>query len=625
MEMNGFYSKGRLITFACLTGFLIVAILFSYAKLMLKQQDGSTNATQIQERGAILDRNGKVLAIQTNVYNLSVTPSAIKNGQLQTLADVLGPIIGIAPQTIENRIQEADSDFLYLKKRISQSEYEDIISAKSEYGLTGIRLDKAIARSYPENSLASQLIGFMGDSGEGLAGVEFSFQAQLAPKLDPTKHAVYGRNVLLTIDSNLQYKLEQLCKQSMEQTQAESMMLIAAEAKTGEILSYISLPSTNLNNYRNSRAEERVDRPAMYGYEPGSVFKIFTVATCIDAGVIDENEVFVCDGVYDVRTTNGERVRITCLDHHGPITARQALQYSCNDAIAQMSDKINAEYFLQQIRNFGFGKKTGVEVPGETEGIVKSTTDRLWSGRSKQTIAMGQEISVSALQMVQGVTALANGGRPVQLTILSKLAEKDGTVVYNHVPEVKAPVISEQSANYLLSCMETTALAGTGSKANIADISIGVKTGTAQMLDEENGGYSDTDFLSNCVAIFPIEDPQIILYIVITKAKGETYAGRIVAPVIHDAANIIIDYLGMHRDSATSVMHPGTISIPREQTLAIGSTLPNFLGSPKRLLMPLINRKDIIVNIQGDGWVVSQNPPAGTPITENMVIEFILE
>ena len=596
MEMNNFYSRGRLIFFAVIIGLLIFGILCSYANLMFKPEAQVLPKTMIRERGSILDRNGKVLAIQTTVYNLSVTPSAIKKENIPVLAAALGPIIGIEPAQIEQQIKEAPSDFLYLKKRINQSEHDDIQAVVAANNLRGLRLEKAIARSYPENSLAAQIIGFMGNDGKGLAGIEYSFQNELAPPDDPTKINTYGNSIMLTIDAGLQYKLEQLAKESMERTQAESMMLIAAEAKTGEILSYISYPSPNLNTYGSATAEEKKDRPAKYMYEPGSVFKIFSVASFIDAGVISENDVFVCDGVFEVKTTNGELVRIKCLDHHGPLTARQALQYSCNDAIAQMSQKINSEFFLQQIHNFGFGSKTGIELPSEEKGLVKDTTDSSWSGRSKPTIAMGQEISVTALQMVQAASAIANGGKPVQLSVVSKILNKDDKVIYQHVPEFKKQVIA-----------------------------IGVKTGTAQMADTENGGYSDKDFLSSCMAIFPIENPEIILYIVITKAKGETYGGRIVAPVIQDAANTIIDYLGMQRDRAISVTHSGKITIPQTKPIVIKSYVPDFTGYPKRMLTPLLNRTDIKFVIKGDGWVVSQNPEPGTPVTENMIIELTLE
>ena len=621
MEMNDFYSRGRLIFFAVITGLLILGIMFSYANIMFKPETEVLPKTMIRERGSILDRNGKVLAIQTSVYNLSVTPSAIKKETLPTLAAALGPIIGIEPAEIENQIKNAPGNFLYLKKKINQSEHDDIQAVIAANNLRGLRLEKTMARSYPENSLAAQIIGFMGNDGKGLAGVEFSFQNELAPPDEKTQVNTYGNNIVLTIDAGLQYKLEQLAKESMEKTQAESMMLVAAEAKTGDILSYISYPAPNLNVYGSSTPEEQKDRPATYMYEPGSVFKIFSVATFIDAGVINENDVFVCDGVFKIPGAQD----ITCLDHHGPLTARQALQYSCNDAIAQMSQKIKDEFFLQQIHRFGFGSKTGIQLPSEEKGIVNDPTSSNWSGRSKPTIAMGQEIYVTALQMVQAASAIANGGKPVQLSIISKILDKDGNMTYLHRPEFKQQVIKKATADYVLSCMETTARMGTGAKANVGDIAIGVKTGTAQIYDAELHTYSDKDFTSSCMAIFPIEDPEIILYIVITKAKGETYGGRIVAPVIQDAANVIIDYLGMQRDRAVSVTHSGKITIPQTKPIVIKDYVPDFMDCPKRKLIPLLNRSDIKFIIKGDGHVVSQNPPPGTPVTENMIIELTLE
>ena len=156
--------------------------------------------------------------------------------------------------------------------------------------------------------------------------------------------------------------------------------------------------------------------------------------------------------------------------------------------------------------------------------------------------------------------------------------------------------------------METTATSGTGARAKLEDITIGVKTGTAQMADKNKGGYSDTDFLSNCMAIFPVENPQIILYIVVEKAKGETYAGRIVAPVIAEAADVIIDHMGMSRGGAASFEHNGIITINQGQAVTIENTVPDFTGKSKKDLMPLLERKDIHFNINGRGWVTSQRP-----------------
>lgn len=631
MEINQNYSKIRLWIVFVIFGIFALYILISYGKLSFTPLAENKKQSIKIERGSILDSSGKPLAVSASFYHVGVKPSVVEKYKAN-LAKVLASPLKMSEEEILSTIDNAPADFVYLKKRITETEYENAKYLLRLNNLSSfVSFDEVIGRVYPENALASQVVGFMGDAGTGLSGIEYSMQSVLAPDVQSIDTAYYsptsgkGKNVYLTINADLQYKLEKIANQAMENTGAESLMLIAAEAKTGEILSYISLPSANLNYYPSSSQDEKTDRPAVLAYEPGSVFKIFSVASFIESGKISKNDKFLCDGKCEIVGSAGEKAVITCLDHHGWVTAREALQYSCNDALAQMSQKIGSEDFLRYIRSFGFGSRTEIELPGETRGSVKTTSDKLWSIRSKPTISIGQEISVSALQMVQATSALANDGVPISLSLISKITNYDGTVEYQHEPTYKTPVVSKATADYLLSCMETTARAGTGSRANISDVSIGVKTGTAQMLDPETGGYSETDFVSNCVAVFPVEDPEIILYIVITKAKGETYAGRIVAPVIGDAADVIIDHLGMARKNATSLVHSGQITVYAENPSTIEDVIPDFIGTPKRLLMNLLNRKDMEVSINGDGYVVSQYPEPGTPVTKGIIVELYLE
>ena len=623
--MNDYFRKKRIIG----TGIAILVfsgyIIVKYAKLAYTPVEQLTPRIQFTERGSIVDRSGKPLAVQTTFYHIGVTPRLIADKE--TFAKDIAPVLDMTSKDILSILENAkDSSFVYLKKKINQTAYDQLKQITDAKKYTFVRYDRIPGRVYPENALASQLIGYMGDDGNGLSGIEYSMQSMLSPDAPADSAKIeQGRNVYLTIDANLQYKLEQISNTAMKNTQAECMMLIAAEAKTGEILSYISLPAVNLNEYNFASVDETIDRPAMTAYEPGSVFKIFTVAMLYDSGLIKAGDSFYCDGEYDHKTPSGEIIRIKCLDKHGWVTPRDALRLSCNDALGQMSERIDEDAFIAGIRRLGFGSRTGIELPGETPGSVKDPNSRLWSARSKPTIAIGQEISVSALQMVQAATSIADKGVPVQLTVIKRITNKDGSVYYEHQVQHKDRMFKESTAQYLLSCMETTATTGTGSRANLGDISIGVKTGTAQMADKKLGGYSTTDFLSNCIAIFPVEDPQIILYIVIEKAKGETYAGRIVAPVIAEAADAIIDHLGLSRGGAASVSHNGRIVIPAGRQLKIGSSLPDFTGMSKRDLLPLLERSDLQVKMNGNGWVTNQNPPPGTAVTENMIIELNLE
>lgn len=622
--MNNFFRRRFLIAALIFAGLIILTELAFYLKLALIPSSQTKIYSHITERGSIVDRNGKPLAVQTNFYNVGVSPKQISNKK-QFAKDV-SQVLQIPESKINSKIDlNSEKNYVSLKRKISEDDYRILKDITDDNQYSFVRYDKIPGRIYPEKSLASQLIGYMGNDGIGLSGIEYSMQSVLQPIPDDELNYQHGKNVFLTIDANLQYKLEKLSHEAMEKTQCESLMLIACEAKTGEILSYISLPSSDLNNYSDSKIQETIDRPAISAFEPGSVFKIFTVASIYDHGILKSGDTFLCDGVYEKKIKGGETIRIKCLEHHGRLTAREALKYSCNDVIGQISDKISDEQFIQDLKNFGFGSKTGIELPGETSGLLKEAGSSRWSGRTKPTIAIGQEISVSALQMVQAATALANDGYPVQLSVIKKITNKDGSIESEHIPQKKERILKKSTADYILSCMETTATTGTGSRANIKDITIGVKTGTAQMADQKSGGYSDTDFLSNCMAIFPIDNPQVILYIVIQKAQGEYLAGRIVAPLIKDTADEIIDHLGLSRGDADTFIYNGTNEVENPQTIVIKDTVPDFSGFSKRELSPLLSRKDLKININGSGWVKNQSPAPGTPLTENTIIELNLE
>ena len=622
--MNNFFRRRFLIAALIFAGLIILTELAFYLKLALIPSSQTKIYSHITERGSIVDRNGKPLAVQANFYNVGVSPKQIPDKK-QFAKDV-SQVLQIPESKINSKIDlNSEKNYVSLKRKISEDDYRILKDITDDNQYSFVRYDKIPGRIYPEKSLASQLIGYMGNDGIGLSGIEYSMQSVLQPIPDDELNYQHGKNVFLTIDANLQYKLEKLSHEAMEKTQCESFMLIACEAKTGEILSYISLPSSDLNNYSDSKIQETIDRPAISAFEPGSVFKIFTVASIYDHGILKSGDTFLCDGVYEKKIKGGETIRIKCLEHHGRLTAREALKYSCNDVIGQISDKISDEQFIQDLKNFGFGSKTGIELPGETSGLLKEAGSSRWSGRTKPTIAIGQEISVSALQMVQAATALANDGYPVQLSVIKKITNKDGSIESEHIPQKKERILKKSTADYILSCMETTATTGTGSRANIKDITIGVKTGTAQMADQKSGGYSDTDFLSNCMAIFPIDNPQVILYIVIQKAQGEYLAGRIVAPLIKDTADEIIDHLGLSRGDADTFIYNGTNEVENPQTIVIKDTVPDFSGFSKRELSPLLSRKDLKININGSGWVKNQSPAPGTPLTENTIIELNLE
>lgn len=625
MELNHFISKKRIIFF---TGILLIftgALVAKYARAMLGSEPEERIVKKTRERGAILDRNGKILAAATTLYNLSVNKTLI--GDVNRLVNILSPILEISESELLDKIQDSKSNFLYLKKKLSENEKDILKDAIQEYELKGLRLEAIANRIYPENALASTLIGYLGDDGKGLAGIEYSMQNILSPPEGTAGADGNGYTVALTIDASIQYMLQQIAERTMKSAKAEAVIFLAADAKTGEILAYISEPSVDLARFSSSTQEERFDRPAYFIYEPGSVFKIFSMASFLELGTTKDTDIYTCDAqfAFKPRQSNDKKDQnvIRCLRVHGQVTPRDIIRFSCNDGMAQIADKTDIAAFAEKLHAFGFGKKTGLELPGEAAGIFAPVSS--WSTRTKHTIAFGQEIGVTSLQIVQAATAFTNKGKTLKLSLLSEILDSTGKPVYRHKPKPLEQVVSAKTAKTVLGYMQTAADDGTGSRASIKGVPIAVKTGTAQMAQADGRGYSPTDYLISCIGIFPVDDPQIILYMAVIRPVGETYGSLVAAPAISEAANAIIDFRGMGRTNAPNVTHTGIIQSHRQTPVTVGDTMPDLRGTPKRLLLDLLSRTDITVKLTGDGYVTTQSPAAGTPVVKGMIIELTLE
>ena len=625
MELNHFISKKRIIFF---TGILLIftgALVAKYARAMLGSEPEERIVKKTRERGAILDRNGKILAAATTLYNLSVNKTLIVD--VNRLVNILSPILEMSESELLDKIQDSKSNFLYLKKKLSENEKDILKDAIREYGLKGLRFEAVANRIYPENALASTLIGYLGDDGKGLAGIEYSLQNILSPPEGTAGAVGNGYTVALTIDASIQYMLQQIAERTMKSSKAEAVIFLAVDAKTGEILAYINEPSVDLAHFASSTQEERFDRPAYFIYEPGSVFKIFSIASFLELGTTKDADVYTCDAqfAFKPRQLNEKKDQniIRCLRAHGQVTPRDIIRFSCNDGTAQIADKTDAAAFAEKLRAFGFGKKTGLELPGEAAGIFAPVSS--WSTRTKHTIAIGQEIGVTSLQIVQAATAFTNKGKTLKLSLLSEIFDSAGKPVYRHKPKPLEQVISATTAQRVLGYMQTAADDGTGSRASIKGVPIAVKTGTAQMAQADERGYSPTDYLSSCIGIFPVDDPQIILYMAVIRPFEETYGSLVAAPAISEAANAIIDFRGMGRTNAPNVTHTGIIQSHRQTPVTVGDTMPDLRGTPKRLLLDLLSRTDITVKLTGDGYVTTQSPAAGTPVVKGMIIELTLE
>jgi len=608
--------KRRYIVLFSFFGIFSLYLLIHYAVLMLGNEKPSqiSYTSSLPERGAILDRNGRFLALQIRFADVSVWRPSITD--VDFLSSELSAILEMSPSGIRDRINASESNFLYLKRQIDDSTARRLSAMLDEKKIRGVMVQPIVGRVYPEKNLASQIVGFVGDRNRGLEGIEFAFNNVL----DGTDNDGRGSQVVLTIDTYVQHILQQIAAKTMEETSAESVIFVAMDPRTGEILGSASLPDFDPNNIRSSDANSRMNRPVIMAFEPGSTFKVFSLAALMDSGGISSNSVFICNGVY----TPTRGTPINCLGNHGRVTAREIIIHSCNAGAAYASDHISSTAFYQLLSNFGFGSRTGAGSPGETVGYLVPSAN--WSERSKPTIAFGQEIAVSAYQILQATTAIANDGILVPPKIVLKTISADGRTVTDWEGGESRRVISAQTARAMRSYMADTATSiGTGRRAAVQDISLGVKTGTAQIIDPVTRRYSDTDFIASCVALLPAENPSLILYLAVIKPKGVIFGSRIAAPAIREAAESLIDYLGIPRGRNPQISHPSSVNIPAGRLPAVETHVPNFSGLAKRVLLPLLLRDDINTEIRGDGWVRRQSPPAGTPVTAGMTIILELE
>ncbi|MFZ4616528.1 MAG: penicillin-binding protein [Rectinemataceae bacterium] len=604
---------------AAIASFAIV-ILFRYG--ILASQAGGTGPQipETGERGTISDRNGRVLAMDSPLYNIAIWRPETDQEAFPVEAPRLAEFLGMESEDILARWKSGSSNFFYLKKRVVPQLARAIQGAKADGAFSGVVVEKVAGRFYPEKRLGSHLVGFVGDANRGLAGIELKYDGDLRPpRSRPGDKATLGNSIILTIDANLQFALEEVARKAQASTKAQAVILLAGDARNGEILAYVAIPDFDPNEYFSFPDTAWYDWAAVSHYEPGSVFKVFSMASALDLGAIDRTTSFICGGAYRRTTPGGETITIKCLSDHGQVNITGILEYSCNSGAGQAADRAASVDFYNKLIDFGFGERSGVTLPSESPGSLRSPEG--WSLRSKPTIAMGQEIFVTATQMLSAATAIADGGLLLKPTVVRSVLKPDGATAWEFQPTVVRRTISKETAKTILAAMEAgSGIKGTGYRAKVDDIRMAVKTGTAQMIDQTSKRYSDTDFIASTLAIFPVEDPRIVLYGAIVKPEGETFGGRIAAPMIREAAEAILEQQDILRGNSQVIRHSGTINLPRLSPVALGSTMPDLIGTPKKLLLGLLSRDDLRVTIEGDGYVVRQAPEPGSPVESGMEI-----
>jgi cell division protein FtsI (penicillin-binding protein 3) len=528
-------------------------------------------------RGVLLDRNLHELAMTVQVDSIYAVPTEIDDKA--KAATALAAVVHADPDdalTTEDQIQgrlDTGHGFAWVARRVT-SDTADRVKALN---LKGVYFQKEFQRVYPDNEIAAQVLGYVGVDDNGLGGLEQKFEAQMHgvpgrmyTAVDARRHVMGsteseplpGQNLVLTIDENIQFLAERALDHAMQRTQAANGTVVVQDVHTGQILALAIRPTFNPNNARRTTPELLKNHAVSDVYEPGSTFKLVTYSAALEQHVTTPDDIIDCQG--GQITLFGRVIHDDKADHYGRITVHEALEHSSDVAAVKLALKVGPDRFYQFIRDFGFGSRSGTELPGETRGLLRPV--KRWSPTSIGSVAIGQEVGVTPIQLVSMVSTIANGGVYLPPHVLmpgqvdhpagQPAAEipaspfKPGGELPNPLPAGAHRVLSTMTAAEMRKMMEGVVLFGTGKQAQLNGYSSGGKTGTAQKIDPVTHLYSKTMHIASFAGIAPVNNPVISVAVIIDSPKGASYYGAAVsAPVFSEVAQQVLEYLGVPHDT----------------------------------------------------------------------------
>jgi cell division protein FtsI (penicillin-binding protein 3) len=503
-------------------------------------------------RGLIIDCRGYVLALNVFEYDVSAAPDVITDTQY--VASHLSPILGLSPGELVSLL-DPEKPYVLLKQRVSQEVAEAIDSLKFK----GIYLKPRLRRKYPDGDLAAQLLGFVNLDCDGGYGLEGYYDSLLKGIGTIPRGEVYQRgeavpcafqqlvlpqdgiHLVLTLDRNIQYLVEQELAKAVAKYQADSGTIIVMDPKTGAILAMASFPSYDPNRFYEVPMELYVNPAVSHQYEPGSVFKILTMAAGLDAGVITPDSTFYDSGAIEV---GGIIIQNPDRRAHGLVTMTDILAYSLNVGIAYVSTSLGEETFYAYLKRFGCGDHTGIDLDGEVAGTLKEPGSRDWYKYDLGTNSFGQGVAVTPLQMITAVAAVANRGSLMQPYVVERIIDDQGVFVTE--PTVVRQVVSAQTAEQLTDMLVEAVERG-AELATVPGYDIAGKTGTAQI---PVGDHYDPELtIASFVGYAPADDPQFIALVKIDKPRADPWGAEVAAPVFKTIAERLFVLLDVPPDS----------------------------------------------------------------------------
>ena len=565
------YLRKNPLRFCLIFLFFISCLFFFSTKLVLIQVFKSSYLEELARkqhnrfirleprRGTIFDRNLRPLAINLPVYSLYAQPRLMKMQDKEEAVSKLSQILQMDQGFLRDRLSK-EKYFVWLARKLSLKETSAIKALK----IKGLDFFKESKRSYPNQALAAHIIGFAGMDNVGLEGIELKYDSYLKGEQGWTQilrdarqrdlliekgfiPAKDGFDIVLTIDETIQYIAEQALERAYQQHNAKGGTIIVMNPKTGEILALANRPTFDLSRPPESNTESRRNRAITDMYEPGSVFKIVTAASALESGKVSEGDKFFCEnGAYRV----GNHI---LHDHHpnGTLTFSEIIEKSSNIGVTKIAQRIGASDVYKYARLFRFGSPTNIDLPGEVTGVLRPPS--AWSKTSIGAIPIGQEVTVTAIQLAGAISAIANDGVYMQPFVIKCIKDQEGEMIKEFKPQVLSQAISKETAQRLKPILARVVEQGTGKLAKPKGRSAAGKTGTAQKVF--NGLYSQDRFYATFIGFAPVEDPELAMIIVFDEPYPNHFGGTVSAPVFREVAENALKYL-----AASGAEKPGVLA-----------------------------------------------------------------
>ena len=620
------------------------------------------------ERGQLLDRHDRELARSIQTASIFVDPAELETSEdIACVATRVASVLNLDEKSLVGQLEQAKDGgrrFVWLARRMSADQAEKIRG----FGLPGVHFRTEPKRFYPNGSLAAHVLGFVGLDGAGLGGVEQVYNEKISGETGKlfverdSRGGTYesfelpskpGQTIVLTIDQSVQYRAEQALLAAVKRSRAKSGTAIVLDPRSGEILALANAPTFDPNDVGAVWPEARSNWALQNIYEPGSTFKIVSFSAAIEKGLVTPENRIDCQ--MGSITIAGRTIR----DHKafGTLTIAEALAKSSNVAAIKLGLRVGDPTMYEFITRYGFGSRTGIELPGETPGLLRPV--KRWQASSIGSIAIGQEIGVTPLQMAAAFGVLANDGVRVAPHLVREIRTSSGTSVYRANADERR-VVTAQTAGALRRMLEEVTLSGTAKLAQLDGYSAAGKTGTAQKIDPKTKTYSRTKHVASFVGFAPVENPAVVIIVVIDEPSGAYHGGDVAAPVFREIAEQILPDLGIAPDmklklgedqvaQSRSAEQSSETTKTQEQRKRVEdarkATLPSVakqdgsggeiiyaVASSKGALMPdLLGRsvRDVAracaqlglqVEARGDGHVIRQSPAPGSEVGSGQVV-----